>query len=54
MIALAVVVIIAVSIWVIAAVATGIGLGRVIARADSEEGLAERAARRPLPDPVRA
>lgn len=52
MIALAVVVIIAASIWVIAAVATGIGLGRVIARADSKEGVTERSARKTLPDPV--
>jgi len=32
-----VVAVIAASIWVIVALATGIGLGRVIARAESEE-----------------
>lgn len=36
MIALAVVVI-AATVWLVAALAAGIGLGRVIARADSEE-----------------
>ncbi|MEZ3157411.1 hypothetical protein AB1K56_10835 [Microbacterium sp. BWR-S6Y] len=48
-----IVAIIAASIWVIVALATGIGLGRVIARAESEEGTRLPSTGGPLRRPAR-